>query len=273
MAKPQLPSLSDEEQDMIASLCEDALFAAWNEDSAVEDINYKLRQLWETALRIGLAHGQEEAKIVCRKEDHLARATVAKQMEQERVWGYDVGWKLCSEVLQDRAQKASTTQSSTPSRSLSVAATQTEPVVHRSVSLSSSEEARANFKDMVQHSHLYDAPLFAALGCFILEDNSVLRCVAYQCRPQFPAIQYIIPALGAITDISFDFVDSGYARNPSRPNWMDLQLRTRTSHISYLCFLLNSNPFCQILGISQKNGLEGLRTVARDNDGQPKLGN
>ncbi|KAJ7883842.1 hypothetical protein B0H14DRAFT_1409806 [Mycena olivaceomarginata] len=104
--------------------------------------------------------------------------------------------------------------------------------VHRSVSLSSSEEARANFKDMVQHSHLYDAPLFSALGCFILEDNSVLQCVAYQCRPQFPAMQYIIPALGAITDMSFDFVDSGYARNPSRPNWMDLQLRTRTSQMA-----------------------------------------
>ncbi|KAJ7884774.1 hypothetical protein B0H14DRAFT_2700166 [Mycena olivaceomarginata] len=83
--------------------------------------------------------------------------------------------------------------------------------VHRSVSLSSSEEARANFKDM---------------------DNSVLQCVAYQCRPQFPAMQYIIPALGAITDMSFDFVDSGYARNPARPNWMDLQLRTRTSQMA-----------------------------------------
>ncbi|KAJ7908914.1 hypothetical protein B0H13DRAFT_2273169 [Mycena leptocephala] len=118
MLKPQLPSLSNEEQDTIASLCEDTLFAAWNEDSALEDINYKLRQLWETALRIGLAHGQEEVKAVCRKEDHLARAAVAKKMEQERVWGYDVGWKLCSEVLQDLVQKASTTTLSTPSHSL-----------------------------------------------------------------------------------------------------------------------------------------------------------
>ncbi|KAJ7929662.1 hypothetical protein B0H13DRAFT_2310298 [Mycena leptocephala] len=143
MPKPQLPSLSDEEQDTIASLCEDALFAAWNEDSAVEDINYKLRQLWETALRIGLAHGKEEVKAVCRKEDHLARAAVVKKMEQERVWGYDVGWKLCSEVLQDRAQKASTTTLSTPSRSLSVAAIQTEPVVIPDAPLDWADDAEA----------------------------------------------------------------------------------------------------------------------------------
>ncbi|KAJ7907809.1 hypothetical protein B0H13DRAFT_1879260 [Mycena leptocephala] len=90
MPKPQLPSLLDKEQDTIASLCQDTLFAAWNEDSAVEDINYKLHQLWETTLCIGLAHGQEEVKAVCRKEDHLARATLVKKMEQERVWGYDV---------------------------------------------------------------------------------------------------------------------------------------------------------------------------------------
>ncbi|KAJ7656436.1 hypothetical protein DFH06DRAFT_1199524 [Mycena polygramma] len=46
-------------------------------------------------------------------------------MEQERVWGYDVGWRLCAEVLQDRAQKASVIP---PSRSFAVAATQTEAV-------------------------------------------------------------------------------------------------------------------------------------------------
>jgi hypothetical protein len=48
-------------------------------------------------------------------------------MEAERVWGYDVGWKLCSE-LQASGQKASMTSSTTPSRSLCVAATQTDPV-------------------------------------------------------------------------------------------------------------------------------------------------
>jgi len=129
MARPELPSLSDEEQQTIASMCQDALFAAWNDDSSVEDINHHLRQLWETALRIGLKHGQEEAKAICRKEDHVARAAVAKEMEQERVWGYDVGWKLCYEDLKARAQKASTIPLFTPPpRSLSVATTQTDAV-------------------------------------------------------------------------------------------------------------------------------------------------
>ncbi|KAJ7661370.1 hypothetical protein DFH06DRAFT_373362 [Mycena polygramma] len=125
MTPPEIPSLSDEEQHIIDSMCSDTLFAAWNEDSAVEDINFHLRQLWQTAFRMGLAHGREEAKAVCRKEDHLPRAAVQKKMEQERVWGYDVGWKLCAEVSQDRAQKASIIP---PSRSFAVAATQTEAV-------------------------------------------------------------------------------------------------------------------------------------------------
>ncbi|KAF8214923.1 hypothetical protein K438DRAFT_1800411 [Mycena galopus ATCC 62051] len=126
MAPPTLPSLSDEEQQEIESRCQDALFVAWNEDSAVKDINYHLQQLWETALRIGLAHGREEVKAVCRKKDHVARAAVAKEMEAERVWGYDVGWKLCSERLKT-ASTAPSPSTLPPSRSMYAAAVQTEP--------------------------------------------------------------------------------------------------------------------------------------------------
>lgn len=125
MVPPEKPSLSDEEQRIIDNMCSDALFAAWDEDAVMEDVNFHLRQLWQTAFRIGLAQGREEAKAGCRKEDHLPRASVQKKMEQERVWGYDVGWRLCAEVLQDRAQKASVIP---PSRSFAVAATQTEAV-------------------------------------------------------------------------------------------------------------------------------------------------
>ncbi|KAJ6583263.1 hypothetical protein B0H10DRAFT_2234955 [Mycena sp. CBHHK59/15] len=128
MVAANLPTLSEEEQQTIASLCQGTLFAAWDEDSAVEDINYRLRQLWETALHIGFAHGREEANAAGRKEGKQMKANVAMQLEEERVWGFDVGWKLCSEQVRARAQTASVIQSSTPStpsRSLSDAATQT----------------------------------------------------------------------------------------------------------------------------------------------------
>jgi hypothetical protein len=59
-------------------------------------------------------------------ESTEAAALHEKALEAERIWGYDVGWRLCSE-LQGSAQKASTTSAAHP-RSLCIAATQTDPV-------------------------------------------------------------------------------------------------------------------------------------------------
>ncbi|KAJ7869272.1 hypothetical protein B0H14DRAFT_3861196 [Mycena olivaceomarginata] len=129
MARAELPPLSDEEQQTIASICQDVLFDAWNEDSAAEDINYRLQQLWETALRFGFVHGQGAAKKVCREETHVLRAAVAKEMEAERVWGYDVGWKLRSELLQTAARSMSAVAAQVEPGSTSVAAVQTEPAI------------------------------------------------------------------------------------------------------------------------------------------------
>ncbi|KAJ7237927.1 hypothetical protein C8J57DRAFT_1246672 [Mycena rebaudengoi] len=125
--KTDPPSLSEAEHQLIADLCQDALFAAWNEDSTIEDVNYKLRQLWKTAVHMGFAHGQKEPREAIHLEKQT-RAAVAKELEQERVWGFDVGRRL------ERAFQASKEPSSpfsTPTVSVS---TQTDdasaPPIH-----------------------------------------------------------------------------------------------------------------------------------------------
>ncbi|KAJ7658543.1 hypothetical protein B0H17DRAFT_346475 [Mycena rosella] len=109
-----------------------------------------LRDLWEKAVSIGfnygeknLAHTREEGfsegKEAGFKEGvesgrqtpEASEAAVhhEKALEAERVWGYDVGWKLCFEQLQSCASQTSVVPPPHPSpRSLSVAATQTDTV-------------------------------------------------------------------------------------------------------------------------------------------------
>ncbi|KAJ7691713.1 hypothetical protein B0H17DRAFT_1133524 [Mycena rosella] len=91
-----------------------------------------LRNLFETAARLGFKYGQgyegpQPAQLELRLKEWRAGEDVRHQqeLEAERVWGYDIGWRLCSEVLQAHAQ-ASTNPPSAPPCSLSVAAT---PVV------------------------------------------------------------------------------------------------------------------------------------------------
>jgi hypothetical protein len=65
------------------------------------------------------------------------------------------------------------------------------------------------------------------MGSYILDDDSVLQCVAYQREPAFPTEQYRMPLLGSIEDFCFDFLsDCSDTPNPFRPNWIDLQSRT-----------------------------------------------
>jgi hypothetical protein len=78
MAPADLPMLSEEEEQIIGNLCSDALVAAWNEDSAVEDVQHHLRQLWKTALRYGFGHGRKEGRLLGRKE---VENTDAKELE------------------------------------------------------------------------------------------------------------------------------------------------------------------------------------------------
>ncbi|KAJ7452694.1 hypothetical protein B0H11DRAFT_2072633 [Mycena galericulata] len=128
-----------------------------------------LKDLWEKAVRIGFNYGEEnlaaareegfregkeegfkegvesgraETATSVAWEASKAGAIHKKELEAERVWGYDVGWRLCSEVLQVRAKKASVISPSTPCpRSLSVAATQTDPVAATPERLNWAEDA------------------------------------------------------------------------------------------------------------------------------------
>ncbi|KAJ6565717.1 hypothetical protein B0H10DRAFT_2358717 [Mycena sp. CBHHK59/15] len=106
-----------------------------------------LRDLWEKAVSIGFNYGEEN--LARAREDGFSEGKEArfkegvesgretleaseaavlheKALEAERVWGYDVGWKLCCELQKPHASQASPVPSSPPP--LSVAATQKDTV-------------------------------------------------------------------------------------------------------------------------------------------------
>ncbi|KAJ7852572.1 hypothetical protein B0H13DRAFT_2673864 [Mycena leptocephala] len=123
--------ISHEDQETISQLCRSVLVehgTGWmEEDGGTAKITVCVKKLWAEAFRVGYKCGLEKAKNMCCQEDHVPRAAVTEEMEAERVWGYNVGWKLCSEL-----QKASTTASLAslaPPRSLSATTVQTESTV------------------------------------------------------------------------------------------------------------------------------------------------
>ncbi|KAJ6532782.1 hypothetical protein DFH09DRAFT_1284628 [Mycena vulgaris] len=65
------------------------------EEYIVEDLQRSIRQVWEVALRIGVKHGQREAR--------QAHTSTPKELERERVWGFEVGWRL---AMEENALKA-----------------------------------------------------------------------------------------------------------------------------------------------------------------------
>ncbi|KAJ7082036.1 hypothetical protein B0H15DRAFT_443414 [Mycena belliarum] len=91
--------LSTEDSRLIAALC-----------------NESISDLWKTAAAIGFALGQQSGRIRDR--------AVSRDLEAERVWGFDIGWKLSCKL---QKSQASPVLSPSP-RSLSVAATQTDAV-------------------------------------------------------------------------------------------------------------------------------------------------
>ncbi|KAJ7707387.1 hypothetical protein B0H17DRAFT_1191893 [Mycena rosella] len=94
---------------------------AWMDTETGDAFEKALRELWQQAAHMGFAVG-EDARWDREQE-------VAQKLEEERVWGFDVGWKLCSEQQQLRASQASLIPPShTFPHSLSVAATQTDNV-------------------------------------------------------------------------------------------------------------------------------------------------
>ncbi|KAJ6623781.1 hypothetical protein B0H10DRAFT_771678 [Mycena sp. CBHHK59/15] len=82
------------------------------------------------------------------------------------------------------------------------------------LSLSPAEQAQWRFINRAVQEHLSRAPCFGALGTYMLDDNSLLQCVAYQEKPSFPPTQYDYPVLGSRTDdLCFEF----FPRDP-RPS-------------------------------------------------------
>ncbi|KAJ7510307.1 hypothetical protein B0H11DRAFT_2216115 [Mycena galericulata] len=108
-----LPSLSKEEEDALDLVIYDVEMAA--EEYIVEDLRRSIRQVWEVALRIGVKHGQCEAR--------QTHTNTTKELERERVWGFDVGWRLATEKYALKASKIS--DCTPPLPSTSTAATQT----------------------------------------------------------------------------------------------------------------------------------------------------
>ncbi|KAJ7766569.1 hypothetical protein DFH07DRAFT_809424 [Mycena maculata] len=116
--------LTAEDSLLITELCNDVLFhknLEWMDEGGLKE---SITRLWETAAAVGFRQGKEEAKATAERE----RNVVTRQMEQERVWGFDVGWKLCCELQQLPASQASLVTSPPSPCSVSVAATQTDAV-------------------------------------------------------------------------------------------------------------------------------------------------
>ncbi|KAJ7739478.1 hypothetical protein B0H14DRAFT_2638245 [Mycena olivaceomarginata] len=146
-----------------------------------------LRNLWKKAMTIGFNYGEEnlarvreegfcEGKIAGFTEgvesEHSktvlesteAAALHEKALEAERVWGYDVGWKLCSE-LQGGVQEVGTALSATPPLSLCIAATQTDPVAVPPLNWAEDAGVLPIFPPPIHHSSPLSLPRdFSALS-------------------------------------------------------------------------------------------------------------
>ncbi|KAJ7167435.1 hypothetical protein C8R43DRAFT_1161115 [Mycena crocata] len=123
--------LTPEEFEVIEMLCgavETEKDLSWMGTTGFVDA---VDELWKNAYRIGYTHGP--GGVVS------AEAPAVKiELEQERIWGFDVGWKLCSQLHTSQASLVS----SPPSlRSVSTAATQTDIVAVAPVPLDWAEDA------------------------------------------------------------------------------------------------------------------------------------
>ncbi|KAJ7867673.1 hypothetical protein B0H14DRAFT_3587876 [Mycena olivaceomarginata] len=130
-------TLTEDESEQLHKICREVVLehdmGYLEQDNGKANIERCLQALVAAAVRTGFLHGCEHIEAVHARESHEAQSAVEKELEQERVWGYDVGWRLCTEL-----HKASTAASPAPPaspaclappRSLSAAAVQTEPPI------------------------------------------------------------------------------------------------------------------------------------------------
>ncbi|KAJ7771435.1 hypothetical protein B0H14DRAFT_2632399 [Mycena olivaceomarginata] len=122
-------TLTEDKSEQLHKICREVVLehdmGYLEQDNGRANIERCLQVLVAAAVHTGFLHGCEPIEAVHARESHKVQSAVEKELEQKRVWGYDVGWKLRSELL----QMASTTPSSTPPHALSVAVMQMEPAV------------------------------------------------------------------------------------------------------------------------------------------------
>ncbi|KAF8155259.1 hypothetical protein K438DRAFT_1862858 [Mycena galopus ATCC 62051] len=113
-----LPVLSKHEDDALDMVIYDLEMVA--EEYIVDEVHHAIRQVWEVALRIGVKHGQQQAR--------QAHVHMPKELERERVWGFDVGWNFAMEESALKTSKESAPGPSLPClASFSTTATQIDP--------------------------------------------------------------------------------------------------------------------------------------------------
>ncbi|KAF7377922.1 hypothetical protein MSAN_00216000 [Mycena sanguinolenta] len=118
MAAAEIHSYTDEDRATLVRLYTEALrFTS-------QDGRDALHELWQTALNIGFTGGVKAGKT----EEILRTSRVReRELEEERMWGFNVGWKLAIEECALQASKASTLGPSLPSiSSVSTALMQTD---------------------------------------------------------------------------------------------------------------------------------------------------
>ncbi|KAJ7153042.1 hypothetical protein C8R43DRAFT_1126892 [Mycena crocata] len=129
--------LSPQEFEVIGTLCravETEKDISWMGTTGFADA---IDELWKTAYHIGYTHGPGGAVSSAALEPPTVN--IEKELEQERVWGFDVGWKLCSQLHASQASLILAPHPSPPS--LSVAATQTDTVAVTPAPLDWAEDA------------------------------------------------------------------------------------------------------------------------------------
>ncbi|KAJ7671704.1 hypothetical protein B0H14DRAFT_3538152 [Mycena olivaceomarginata] len=127
-------TLTVDESERLHKICREVVLehdmGYLEQDNGRANIERCLQALVAAAVRTGFLHGCEHIGTVHARESHEAQSAVDKELEQERVWGYNVGWRLCSE-LQKASMTASPASPASPAplRSQSAAAVQTETAV------------------------------------------------------------------------------------------------------------------------------------------------
>ncbi|KAK7050620.1 hypothetical protein R3P38DRAFT_2763901 [Favolaschia claudopus] len=132
-----LPTFSAEEEDILNATSAAVLhIAIVDDDTPVDFVLEQIHELWKKAARLAYAHGRregfEEGRAAAQaKASQAASAVTArhqKELEEERVWGYDVGFSLARDIERAHidAEACSSSHHSSPTTSI---ATQTDGII------------------------------------------------------------------------------------------------------------------------------------------------